>query len=112
MSPFANTRGRKGKKDTTEFIEQKVRSKSSNHSQNLKKWFSVVNAATLSRKRALLPVKKLRSSLLANSKLHRTLFGFIVFQVVWKDVRGINYLNELQVYLAGTDLLSYLLCNG
>ncbi|KAL8238142.1 hypothetical protein R6Q59_019223 [Mikania micrantha] len=96
MSPFANTRGRKGKKDTTEFIEKKVRSKSSNHSQNLKKWFSVVNAATLSKKRALLPVKKLRSSLLANSKLHRTLFGFIVFQVVWKDVRGINYLNELQ----------------
>ncbi|KAK1439801.1 hypothetical protein QVD17_05622 [Tagetes erecta] len=96
MSPFANTRGRKGKKDTGEFIEQKVRSKSSDHSQNLKKWFSVVNAATLSRKRALLPVKKLRTSLLANSKLHRTLFGFIVFQVVWKDVRGINYLNELQ----------------
>ncbi|KAI3675182.1 hypothetical protein L1987_84768 [Smallanthus sonchifolius] len=96
MSPFANTRGRKGKKDTAEFVEQKVRSKSSNHSQNLKKWFSVVNAATLSRKRALLPVKKLRSSLLANSKLHRTLFGFIVFQVAWEDVRGINYLNELQ----------------
>ncbi|KAK9056782.1 hypothetical protein SSX86_024145 [Deinandra increscens subsp. villosa] len=96
MSPFANTRGRKGKKDTTEFIESKVTSVSSNHSQNLKKWFSVVNAATLSRKRALLPVKKLRTSLLANSKLHRTLFGFIVFRVAWKDVRGINYLNELQ----------------
>ncbi|KAL4573371.1 hypothetical protein LXL04_020174 [Taraxacum kok-saghyz] len=47
-------------------------------------------------KRALLPIKKLRSSLLANSKLHRTLYGFIVFQVMWKDVRGINYLNELQ----------------
>ncbi|CAI9294816.1 unnamed protein product [Lactuca saligna] len=55
-----------------------------------------VDAAALSKKRALLPVKKLRSSLLANSKLHRTLYGFIVFQVSWKDVRGINYLNELQ----------------
>ncbi|KAJ0643933.1 hypothetical protein HanRHA438_Chr16g0746711 [Helianthus annuus] len=98
MSPFANTRGqgRKGKKDTTVFIEQEAGSKSSNHSKNLKKWFSVINAATLSKKRALLPVKKLRSSLLANSKLHRTLFGFIVFQVAWKDVRGINYVNELQ----------------
>lgn len=96
MSPFANTRGRKGRKETTEFIDQKVCSKGSNRSQNFKKWFSVVDAAALSKKRALLPVKKLRSSLLANSKLHRTLYGFIVFQVVWKDVRGINYLNELQ----------------
>ncbi|XP_076932186.1 uncharacterized protein LOC143597624 [Bidens hawaiensis] len=96
MSPFANTRGRKGKKDTRVFIEWEVESESLKHTQNLKKWFSVVNAATLSRKRALLPVKKLKSSLLANSKLHRTLFGFIVFQVTWDDVRGINYLNELQ----------------
>ncbi|KAK6142439.1 hypothetical protein DH2020_022787 [Rehmannia glutinosa] len=46
--------------------------------------------------RALLPVKKLRNSLIANSKLHRTLYGFIVFEVEWRDVRGINYLNELQ----------------
>ncbi|KAI7744253.1 hypothetical protein M8C21_021159 [Ambrosia artemisiifolia] len=30
------------------------------------------------------------------SRLDRTLFGFIVFQVAWKDVRCINYLNELQ----------------
>ncbi|KAL7583756.1 uncharacterized protein LOC111892852 [Lactuca sativa] len=50
----------------------------------------------LNPQRGLLPVKKLRSSLLANSKLHRTLYGFIVFQVEWKDVRGINYLNALQ----------------
>lgn len=96
MSPFANSRGRKGKKETEEFIDQDVRSKCSNQPQNLRKWFSVVDAATLSRKRAMLPVKKLRSSLFENSKLHRTLYGFIVFQVAWKDVRGINYLNELQ----------------
>ncbi|KAJ9560913.1 hypothetical protein OSB04_006073 [Centaurea solstitialis] len=101
MSPFANTSGkkkkaRKGRKETAEFVEQKVRSKASSRSQNLTKWFSVVNAATLSKKRALLPVKKLRSSLLANSKLHRTLYGFIVFQATWKDVRGISYMNELQ----------------
>ncbi|KAL4555466.1 hypothetical protein LXL04_038085 [Taraxacum kok-saghyz] len=96
MSPFANTRGRKGSKNTKESIDHKTCSKPSIRSQNFKKWFSVVDAAALSRKRALLPVKKLRSSLLANSKLHRTLYGFIVFQVMWKDVRGINYLNELQ----------------
>lgn len=96
MSPFANTRGRKGKNKTREFVDKKDSSKGLSKSQNLKKWFSVVDAATLSKKRALLPVKKLRTSLLANSKLHRTLFGFIVFQVAWEDVRGMNYLNELQ----------------
>lgn len=97
MSPFANTRGRKGKKETAEFVDTNLRSKGSSQPRNLKKWFSVVDAATLSKKQAMLPVKKLRSSLLANSKLHRTLYGFIVFKVAWKDVRGINYLNELQV---------------
>ncbi|KAI3499106.1 hypothetical protein L1887_34899 [Cichorium endivia] len=65
-------------------------------SENLTRWFLVIDAATLSKKRALLPVEKLRSSLIANSKLHRTLYGFIVFEVGWKDVRAINYLNELQ----------------
>ncbi|KAL4584300.1 hypothetical protein LXL04_008896 [Taraxacum kok-saghyz] len=85
MSPFANTRGRKGRKNTKESIDHKTCSKPSIRSQNFKKWFSVVDAAALSGKRALLPVKKLRSSLLANSKLHRTLYGFIVFQVMWKD---------------------------
>ncbi|KAI3691050.1 hypothetical protein L2E82_49264 [Cichorium intybus] len=38
-----------------------------------------------------------KSSLIANSKLHGTLYGFIVFEVGWKDVRAINYLNELQI---------------
>lgn len=74
-------------------------SSSSNSSKlrNFKKWVSLVDALTLSRKKALLPVKNLRNSLIANSKLHRTLHGFIVFEVAWMDVRGINYLNELQV---------------
>lgn len=65
--------------------------------RNFKKWFLLIDALTLSRQRALLPVEKLKDSLIANSKLHRTLYGFIVFEVAWKDVRGINYLNELQV---------------
>ncbi|KAI7729253.1 hypothetical protein M8C21_002192 [Ambrosia artemisiifolia] len=83
MSPFAIKRTRKGIEDNSE-------------SKNLRRWFAVIDAAILSKKRALLPVKKLRNSLLANSNLHRTLYGFIVFEVAWKDVRGVNYLNELQ----------------
>ncbi|XP_076928278.1 uncharacterized protein LOC143592195 [Bidens hawaiensis] len=83
MSPFAITRTRKGIKETCE-------------SKNLRKWYPVIDAAILSNKKALLPVKKLRNSLFANSKSHRILYGFIVFEVVWEDVRGINYLNELQ----------------
>lgn len=47
-----------------------------------------------------MPVKKLRNSLLLDSKLHGILHGFIVFEVEWSNVRGINYLNELQVSLA------------
>ncbi|GKC56401.1 hypothetical protein Tco_1083999, partial [Tanacetum coccineum] len=47
----------------------------------------------------LLPVEKFSTSLLANSKLHRTLYGFVVFKVAWDDVLGINYVNELQVFL-------------
>lgn len=97
MSPFANTSGQKDRK-TIENLSDLQTSSSSNTStlKNLKRWFSLMDAVTLSRKRALLPVKKLRNSLIANSKLHRTLFGFIVFEVSWRDVRGINYLNELQ----------------
>ncbi|XP_076915966.1 uncharacterized protein LOC143575487 [Bidens hawaiensis] len=89
MSPFAITKTRKGIKETCE-------------SKNLRKWYSVIDAAILTNKKALLPVKKLRNSLFANSKSHRILYGFIVFEVAWEDVRGINYLNELQTdtYLA------------
>ncbi|KAF7815269.1 uncharacterized protein G2W53_029238 [Senna tora] len=47
-------------------------------------------------KRVLLPVKNLRNSLRFSIELHRTLYGFIVFEVVWSSVCGINYLNELQ----------------
>ncbi|GAY55199.1 hypothetical protein CUMW_162550 [Citrus unshiu] len=65
-------------------------------SKKLERWFSLIDAATLSRKRVLLPVKTLRSHLLLSSELHRTLYGFIVFEVAWTNVRGINYLNELQ----------------
>ncbi|GJZ16938.1 hypothetical protein Tco_0553061 [Tanacetum coccineum] len=110
MSPFANSRGRKGKNKAREFVDKKDGFKGLTKSQNLKKcrgclllqtvdgerekdsfkgltkslkkWFLVANIAILSNKRVLLPIKKLKSSLLANSKLHRTL---------------LNYLNELQI---------------
>ena len=61
------------------------------------RWFSLIEAVVLSKKRALLPVKNLRNSLQLSSELHRTLYGFIVFEVAWTSVRGINYYNELQV---------------
>ncbi|KAK9074074.1 hypothetical protein SSX86_006671 [Deinandra increscens subsp. villosa] len=93
LSPFAITRGQKGNKEDPKFSEPNSRSKPSRHSQKLKKLLSMV---TFTRKRVLLPVEKLRTSVIANSKLHRTLYGFIVFEVAWKDVRGINYLNLLQ----------------
>ncbi|XP_021989750.1 uncharacterized protein LOC110886279 isoform X2 [Helianthus annuus] len=89
LSPFAITRGQK-EEEEEEIKQDPQRSKPS---RQLRRWLSM---ATQTRKRVLLPVKKLRTSLLANSKLHRTLYGFIVFQVAWKDVRGINYLNQLQ----------------
>ncbi|GFP79596.1 hypothetical protein PHJA_000103100 [Phtheirospermum japonicum] len=95
LSPFANTRGRRRK--NSDVSELDVSSSSDGRvSGNFGNWFSFTDAVMLSRKRALLPVKKLRNSLITNSKLHRTLYGFIVFEIAWSDVRGINYLNELQ----------------
>ncbi|KAK3013932.1 hypothetical protein RJ639_009421 [Escallonia herrerae] len=97
LSPFANTRGRRERKETGGLYEVKASSKpNTSKSKKFKRWFSLIDAATLSKKRALLPVKKLTNSLISNSKLHRTLYGFIVFEVAWDDVRGVNYLNELQ----------------
>ncbi|KAJ0052933.1 hypothetical protein Pint_01963 [Pistacia integerrima] len=92
LSPFANTKSRRQREEGKDSCSTPGVSKS----EKFKRWFSLIDAATLSRKRALLPVKTLRSHLLLSSELHRTLYGFIVFEVSWTDVRGINYLNELQ----------------
>ncbi|AQK75286.1 hypothetical protein ZEAMMB73_Zm00001d018217 [Zea mays] len=43
-----------------------------------------------------LQVNKLKDARILNRELHQTLYGFIIFEVDWADVRGINYLNELQ----------------
>ncbi|KAE8685085.1 hypothetical protein F3Y22_tig00111101pilonHSYRG00096 [Hibiscus syriacus] len=92
LSPFANTKGRRERKEGKEAASKL----NADNSKKFERWFCFIDAATLSKKRALLPVKKLRTSLLLSSELHRTLYGFIVFEVTWSDVRGINYFNELQ----------------
>ncbi|GKV24827.1 hypothetical protein SLEP1_g34385 [Rubroshorea leprosula] len=92
LSPFANTKGRRERKARNEASS----TASTAESKKFERWFSLIDASTLSKKRVLLPVKKLRNSLLQSSELHRTLYGFIVFEVSWSNVRGINYLNELQ----------------
>ncbi|RVW97376.1 hypothetical protein CK203_026344 [Vitis vinifera] len=64
LSPFAN-KARRERKEPKEMLELKGGSKSKNSkSENFQKWFTLIDAATLS--------------------------------LAWKDVRGINYLNELQ----------------
>lgn len=113
LSPFANTkvRGEKknqkqeGEKKKSKPKEEKKPKEACSQPQpddkkmkKLKKWFSVIDATTFSKKK--LPAKKLQSSLYLNKQLHKTLYGFIVFEIEWANVRGINYLNELQVLLA------------
>ncbi|XP_008805609.2 uncharacterized protein LOC103718522 isoform X2 [Phoenix dactylifera] len=96
LSPFANTRARRERRDigkrlnfTNSSISNPIKQKT------LYRWFSVIDAAVY-QKKALIPVKKLRDSFLLNKELHHTLYGFIVFEVDWVHVRGINYVNELQ----------------
>lgn len=79
-SPFRNTKTLLRSRS----LEYKRHSKSSN--KNLNKWFSVIDTTRWREKRPF--------SFLDLSKI---LYGFIVFEVAWKDVCGINYLNELQV---------------
>ncbi|CAF2122553.1 unnamed protein product [Brassica napus] len=98
LSPFANTKGREGKKKRKQEDEKKPKeacSQANNKKmKELKKWFSLIDATTFSKNK--IPAKKLQSSLYLNKQLHKTLYGFIVFEVEWDNVRGINYLNELQ----------------
>ncbi|XP_052735211.1 uncharacterized protein LOC108343222 isoform X4 [Vigna angularis] len=92
LSPFAYSKARRERSEGKEVCPQS----SSSNSKKLMRWFSLIEALVLSRKRVLLPVKNLRNSLQLSSELHRTLYGFIIFEVAWSSVRGINYYNELQ----------------
>ncbi|XP_023513017.1 uncharacterized protein LOC111777588 isoform X1 [Cucurbita pepo subsp. pepo] len=95
LSPFAN---RKVRRDRNSKRVAYQRPKITKKKKCL--WFSLINAVTLSHKKLLLlpmpPVENLRKSFILNNELHCTLYGFIVFEVSWSNVRGINYLNELQ----------------
>ncbi|KAL1812928.1 hypothetical protein ACET3Z_022993 [Daucus carota] len=98
LSPFANTRKQKEEKETGGLFNASKLKPSK--SRKFRRWFHVIDATAMSTK--MVPVRNLRTSFALNSKLHRTLYGFIVFEVSWSDVRGINYFNELQTdtYLA------------
>lgn len=96
LSPFAKSKARR---KTKEGKEARCKSDPS-ETKKFERWFNLIDSPNLSRKKVLVPVEKLRNSLLLDSKLHGILHGFIVFEVEWSNVRGINYLNELQVPLA------------
>ncbi|XP_054797852.1 uncharacterized protein LOC129302944 isoform X1 [Prosopis cineraria] len=92
LSPFANTKARRQRNQGEDVCSGPSTSKP----KSFLRWFSLIDVVMSSRKRVLLPVKKLRNSLQWSSELHRTLHGFIVFEVEWACVRGMSYLNELQ----------------
>ncbi|RDX90283.1 hypothetical protein CR513_27870, partial [Mucuna pruriens] len=93
LSPFVYSKARRERKEGKEVCPQ---STSSSKPKKIMRWFPWIEAVMLSRQRVLLPVENLRNSLQLSSELHRTLYGFIVFEVAWTSVRGINYYNELQ----------------
>ncbi|CAK9314724.1 unnamed protein product [Citrullus colocynthis] len=95
LSPFANRKVRRDRNSERVAYQRPKITKP----KKFLRWFPLINAVTLSRKKLLLPmppVKNLRKSFVLNNELHRILYGFIVFEVSWNNVRGINYLNELQ----------------
>jgi len=94
LSPFANSRTRRKRDETdgklvfstSSIAAPRLRNKSS-------RWYSLIDEAMREKK---LQVNKLKDARILNRELHQTLYGFIIFEVDWADVRGINYLNELQ----------------
>ncbi|KAK6940519.1 hypothetical protein RJ641_030050, partial [Dillenia turbinata] len=82
MSPFRNT---KSLLNASSFGPRDACSKSSSdEGKKLLRWLSIINTSWKTK-----PLFSLRD-------LHKALHGFIVFEVAWKDVNGINYLNQLQ----------------
>lgn len=97
LSPFANTRSKRERKISGRKLDFANNDRSNPIKfRKLHRWFTLIDAATC-QKRVLLPVKKLKESFFLNKELHHILYGFIIFEVAWNHVRGINYLNELQV---------------
>lgn len=85
LSPFANTRTRPENKELENKVDEKQEIPTAHKKDGLYKWFSAIDAARWQHK-ALAPVKE----------LHHKLHGCVAFEVAWADVRGINYINELQ----------------
>ncbi|KAI4378266.1 hypothetical protein MLD38_015767 [Melastoma candidum] len=91
LSPFAKTKTQRKKT-----VEKQGSFRADSAKRKMfKKWFSLIDSANLSHKRVLFPVNNLRDQILLNSNLHGVLHGFIIFEVEWAHVRGINYFNEL-----------------
>jgi hypothetical protein len=104
FSPFANSRARRRRDETDEKLVYSTSSVSAPHLQNKSsRWYSLIDDAMREKK---LQVNKLKDARILNRELHQTLYGFIIFEVDWADVRGINYLNELQVVFRGIILMT------
>ncbi|XP_078437800.1 G1/S-specific cyclin-E protein [Wolffia australiana] len=95
LSPFANRRVQRKKKVFLKKADSRNGIKSNLDNRNLPRGlFSLVGTA-VKQQRAFPPFKKLKDIFMRSSDLHDTFYGFIIFEVSWADVRGINYLNEL-----------------
>ncbi|KAL5211816.1 hypothetical protein ABZP36_022663 [Zizania latifolia] len=94
LSPFAITRTRrKGHETGKKLVFSKDPVPGSHLWNPSPRWYTLIDDAMRNKK---LHVNRLKDSRLLNKELHRTLYGFIIFEVDWADVRGMNYLNELQ----------------
>ncbi|CAL4885570.1 unnamed protein product [Urochloa decumbens] len=94
FSPFANSRTRRKTDETDGKLVFSASPISAPHLGNKpSRWYSLIDEAMREKK---LQVNKLKDARILNRELHQTLYGFIIFEVDWADVRGINYLNELQ----------------
>lgn len=95
FSPFANSRTRRKRDETGGNLVFSANPISAAHLRHKpSRWYSLIDEAMREKK---LQVNKLKDARILNRELHQTLYGFIIFEVDWADVRGINYLNELQV---------------
>ncbi|WOH03466.1 hypothetical protein DCAR_0622864 [Daucus carota subsp. sativus] len=78
LSPFANTRRQKEENETIRLFNVNTSKIKPSKSRKFERWFQVIDATAMST--TMIPVRNLRTSLALNSKLHRTLYGFIVFE--------------------------------
>ena len=101
FSPFANSRTRRKRDETDGKLVFSTSPISAPHLPNKSsRWYSLIDEAVREKK---LQVNKLKDARILNRELHQTLYGFIIFEVDWGHVRGINYLNELQVWSINVD---------